>query len=106
MDTARYENILHERKREILGRLVKIDTDLGRTRDPDSEERATESENDEVLEGLGQAGDAELKAIDAALERIAKGTFGICAKCGAAIAPERLAVVPHAPLCQDCARGN
>ena len=38
-----------------------------------------------------------------ALERMEKGTYGICLKCGKAIAPARLRVLPTAPLCLDCA---
>ncbi|MCM2475858.1 TraR/DksA family transcriptional regulator [Rhizobium sp. CG5] len=103
MDTAKYETILRDRQRELNSRLHKIDDDLGRQKSADNEDRATETENDEVLEEMGQAGETELKAIDAALDRIANGTFGTCVKCGQAIAPERLAVVPYTPFCQECA---
>jgi DnaK suppressor protein len=103
MDTAHYEDILRQRQRELYARLHKIDTDLGRQKNPDSEDRATEAENDEVLEEFGQVGETELKAIDAALDRIAKGTFGTCVKCGQPIGDERLAAVPYTPFCQDCA---
>ena len=105
MNTEKYEKILRDRQNEILSRLKKIDTDLSRARDQDSEEQAIEAENDEVLEEFGQVGEKELKAIDAALDRIAKGTFGTCAKCGGPIAEKRLDAVPYAPLCQECASG-
>ena len=74
MDMKLQEKILRDRWHELTTRLRKIDTDLGRTKAIDDEDRAIENENDEVLEGLGQAGEEELRAIDAALERIAKGT--------------------------------
>lgn len=102
-NTAKYEKILRDRQREIYSRLHKIDDDLGRQKSADSTERATEAENDEVLEELGQVGEAELKAIDAALDRIAAGTFGACAKCGEPISAERLDAVPYTPFCQECA---
>lgn len=38
----------------------------------------------------------------AALERIDEGTYGKCAGCGEAIAPERLEAVPWASLCVAC----
>jgi RNA polymerase-binding transcription factor DksA len=41
--------------------------------------------------------------IDAALERIADGTFGTCEVCGEAIAPARLAAIPYARRCATCA---
>ncbi len=90
------------RKRELTQRLGKIETDLETTRHPDSEERATERENDEVLEGLGLQGQIELTAIDAALKRIADGTYGTCVRCGGEIGRERLEAVPHAALCRNC----
>lgn len=102
-DIATHADILHKRRLELETRLRRIDGDLGRARNPDSEDRATEAENDEVLEELGEAGETELKAIDAALDRIASGTFGTCARCGAPIAAARLAVLPATPFCQDCA---
>lgn len=45
-----------------------------------------------------------LAEIDAALGRIAKGTYGICEQCGATIAKERLKAVPYTAYCIDCAR--
>lgn len=103
MDMAKYETILRNRQRELNARLHRIDDDLGQQKSADNEDRATETENDEVLEELGQAGENELKAIDAALDRVANGTFGTCVKCGQPIAPERLAAVPYTPFCQECA---
>ena len=40
--------------------------------------------------------------IDEALERIAKGVYGLCHECGNPISSERLEVVPHARLCIQC----
>jgi RNA polymerase-binding transcription factor DksA len=101
-DTQTYEQILRNRQRELLSRLSRIDVDLGRTKEQDSDDRAIESENDEVLEGLGQAGQEELRAIDAALDRITKGTYGTCVRCGEPISKKRLGAVHYAPLCEDC----
>ena len=40
--------------------------------------------------------------LEQALERIEKGEFGICVRCGKDISPERLEAVPHARLCIEC----
>lgn len=101
-DLAGYKDILLTRKRELYSRLTKIETDLDTLKSGDSADRAIERENDEVLEEFGSTGLKELKAIEAALDRIAAGTFGICAKCGNPVAPARLAAVPHAALCEEC----
>jgi RNA polymerase-binding protein DksA len=45
-----------------------------------------------------------LAAIDAALERIEKGTFGICRTCGKPIGAERLEALPYTTQCIDCKR--
>lgn len=103
-DTSHFETLLKNRQRELNQRLHAIEADLESPAAADSEERAIEREGDEVLEGLGQAGLSELKAIEAALERIESGAFGTCVRCGEPIAEGRLEIVPHAALCQACMR--
>ena len=102
MDLTHYKDVLLARKRELYSRLRKIDKDLDTLKSGDSAERAVERENDEVLEEFGATGLKELEAIEAALDRLAAGTFGICAKCGEPISTGRLAAVPHAALCEEC----
>ena len=48
----------------------------------------------------------ELDRIDAALERIADGEYGFCARCGDDIGFERLDFDPTTPLCITCARAG
>jgi RNA polymerase-binding transcription factor DksA len=45
---------------------------------------------------------AEIREIDAALMRMARGRFGICAKCGDEIETERLRAQPTARRCNPC----
>jgi DnaK suppressor protein len=45
-----------------------------------------------------------LAEIDAALARIATGTYGTCETCGGAIAEARLEALPYALQCIDCKR--
>lgn len=42
--------------------------------------------------------------LEQALSRLSRGTYGLCTQCGRPIHPDRLAVMPNAPLCIDCAR--
>lgn len=44
----------------------------------------------------------ELRAVEAALERIAVGQFGLCVDCGDAISIERLQAYPTAERCIRC----
>ena len=41
-----------------------------------------------------------------ALERIDKGTYGVCESCGSAISEERLKALPYTPWCVRCARNE
>ncbi|WP_417259074.1 TraR/DksA family transcriptional regulator [Celeribacter sp.] len=91
------------RRSELETRLHDIDDELDAHQSKDWEELATEREGDEVLEGMGNAGNAELALIDAALKRIDSKEYGVCAKCGEAISEERLDLLPHTPLCRNCA---
>jgi len=45
-----------------------------------------------------------LAEIDAALQRIDQGTFGICRTCGKQIGAERLEAVPYTTQCIECKR--
>ena len=45
-----------------------------------------------------------LAAIDAALERIDEGTYGMCNTCGQPIGEERLEALPWTTQCIDCKR--
>ncbi|GAB3034205.1 hypothetical protein GCM10011376_20810 [Nocardioides flavus (ex Wang et al. 2016)] len=44
-----------------------------------------------------------LAEVDAALQRVDAGTYGVCEGCGAAIGPDRLEALPAARLCIRCA---
>jgi DnaK suppressor protein len=45
-----------------------------------------------------------LEQVEAAIARLADGTFGACVRCGRPIAPERLEALPWAAYCIDCQR--
>lgn len=47
---------------------------------------------------------AAVAAIDDALDRLARGTYGVSVECGASVDAERLAVLPQAARCMACQR--
>lgn len=102
IDIDKQKARLVARKAELESRLVRIEGELEEPADQDADERAAERQDDEVLQAMGGAGLSELRAIDVALERIAHGRYGTCARCGEEIAEARLEAVPHAALCQSC----
>jgi DnaK suppressor protein len=44
----------------------------------------------------------QLEQIEAALQRLDEGTYGMCVECGEAIPPARLRVLPYACRCIRC----
>lgn len=97
---------LERRRSELARRNAKIEAHLRRDGEAlasDWPDQAQQRENDEVLEGLDHAGRIEVVALDAALQRVADGTYGVCLDCGEAIPDARLRAVPTATLCMDCA---
>lgn len=69
-------------------------------REPDSRAQ-TETER-ELEFTLDARESAELDAVDAALQRIANGTYGVCIDCGGAIAAPRLHAAPETLRCMGC----
>jgi RNA polymerase-binding protein DksA len=65
---------------------------------------ATATVDREVDYSLEENSNGLLAAIEAALGRIDDGTFGACARCGNAIAAERLEAMPSATKCIECKR--
>lgn len=55
------------------------------------------------VEALVRQAEAHLEEIAAALERVADGSYGICAVCGNPIDPDRLEARPVARTCVGCA---
>ncbi len=103
----------HARKHALLERLRTLGVDLRSIEEAlesphskDWEEMAVEREGEEVLERLGEKGQAEIAQIRAALERVARGEYGFCVRCGEEISEQRLDVLPATPFCPRCAAAN
>ena len=93
-----------ERKRdELQARLERITANVRRSLDTDSEERAKELADSEVVDALGNEAREELRKISVALERMKTGEYGLCVECGTAIGDKRIEAYPYADECIDCA---
>jgi DnaK suppressor protein len=55
------------------------------------------------LARLGEAERREIQRIDAALDRMEAGQWGVCASCGEEIERRRLEALPWAIRCANCA---
>ncbi|MDE8654271.1 TraR/DksA family transcriptional regulator [Novosphingobium album (ex Liu et al. 2023)] len=105
-DSAAVRARLEERLAELRGRQGRIETDLAEPLNADSSEQAVEMEDDAALEGQAALVDREIASVSRALDRIEKGTYGECVRCGTDIAPARLEARPEAALCIECARSE
>lgn len=98
---------LRERRKAILARLEDFEEALAcleQSRPPEFSEEAQEEAVANSLKALDERDWQELKEIDAALERIRQGTYGICEECEEEIALPRLRAIPTARLCINCKR--
>ena len=66
------------------------------------EEVADEVEEYATLLPIEHSLELRVQNIDKALDKIKKGTYGKCAKCGKPISDERLEAYPAAELCSKC----
>jgi DnaK suppressor protein len=105
MDVQEFKDALVRKRGEILGtggaKPLQASMD-NNTRQGDMADQA--SGNNEVHIQLKlKATDAKiLQAIEEALSRIDKGTYGICRDCGEPIAQARLNAIPWTRVCITC----
>lgn len=96
-----------ERRREELARVIRDgDAGIAAIRSEREIEFGDEAQSDEEQERIARVGEAEaaeLRRVDAALARVAEGSYGICSSCGEPIEPRRLEASPYAIQCADCA---
>ena len=103
---AEIRQLLLERRDELNHLIHKVTQHVRHADNPlpsDFSEQATERENEEVMDALGQAGRIELSQINRTLERIDNGEYGICIACGEKIPEARLEILPHSEHCVSCA---
>ncbi len=91
---------------DLSERLAKITNDvkhLDGPLDKDFAEQATQTENDQVLDYLGNSARKEIDMIKRAIARIDSGEYGVCEACGEPVGRERLKALPYSTLCIKCA---
>jgi len=99
------EERLRKRRQELLATLAGEVGQLRLTEDRlvgDTADLAVEEDYGQINANLAGLISDEVRQIDAALERLANGTYGICEDCGRAIPMARLTVLPFATQCVRC----
>ena len=94
---------LEEKRDELTSRLERVTANIRRSLDSDSEERAKQLADSEVVDALGNEARQELGKISYALSRMDSGEYGLCTECGTQIAEKRIEAHPYADECIDCA---
>jgi DnaK suppressor protein len=104
MDQQAIEQQLRAKLADLQRRLELVSTDMTQAHSADFEEQAQERENDEVIDVIGTETEKSIAQIEAALEKLAHGSYGICSQCGATVDAKRLESIPEATSCVHCAQ--
>ena len=97
-----YRQQLLEQRESLARRVHSLDQSLDSEVDRDWSEMAASRELEEVNTALERQELADLEAVQAALDRMDRGEFGRCTKCGNQISAARLDALPSAALCAQC----
>ncbi len=96
-ERARKRALLDALRRDIASvSAARQDSNVDDEHDPEGSTIAFELSQASALFEQSRSG---LEQVDAALERMSAGTYGICVVCGAAIAEGRLEARPWTPYC-------
>ncbi|WP_426520041.1 TraR/DksA family transcriptional regulator [Diaminobutyricibacter sp. McL0618] len=110
---ARFERILQQRRELDTDESTTLAASMGDVLSARADAQADDEHDPEGptlsfewsrLDAVQREAAADLHAVDAALSRLADGTFGVCVRCGRPIGIDRLNARPTAELCIDCAR--
>ena len=107
---ARDYTILRKKLEDERARLKEEIEELNHVREEgidygrDTADDATEAFDATLNVALTESLEETLWHVEDALQRFEEGTYGKCLDCGSTIEWGRLKVLPHAPLCAQCAR--
>jgi len=105
MDVQNYKDALLKKRVEILGTggIKPLQASMeNNTRQGDMADQASGNNEVHIQLKLKQTDAKILQAIEEALERIQKGTYGVCRDCGEPIAEARLNAIPWTRVCITC----
>jgi DnaK suppressor protein len=109
IDTAKIRSRLEAERKRLLSEIEQSQasvkpSEVRREGSPfgKREEEATESFELEKRLALEKQLREKLAEVEHALQKFAKGTYGLCDICGQPIDPARLEALPQANLCMDC----
>lgn len=98
---AEYKRLIGEVQEELVGSGEQHYIDLA-TRVADMGDQSVAAALADLDAAMIDRHIHEMRELEAALARVAKGTFGVCVECGGDIGFERLKAYPTAARCIDC----
>lgn len=103
-DLRRYERLLLEKQRELSPALGEAQSRVpaAGSLHGDYMDQATADSEAELQIRLHKSDGRLLNAIEEALVRIRRGTYGVCVVCTKPISKARLGAVPWTHLCREC----
>jgi len=104
-----FADLLRNQRQNYLQEFRKAEVGLdaiAEERESELEEHAQEEQSARFLSRLDDRTLFAVKEIDAALERMIKGTYGVCESCRKTIAVARLRALPATRFCRKCAGQN
>jgi len=104
MDVQHFREALVQKRAELLsaGGIKPLQNQDVNSRQGDLADQASGNNEVHIQLKLKQTDAKILQAIEEALLRIDKGTYGVCRDCGEPIAPARLEAIPWTRVCKTC----
>src|SRR6476619_2265828 len=105
MDEQTFKDALLKKRAEILGTggIKPLQASMeNNTRQGDMADQASGNNEVHIALKLKQTDAKILQAIEEALVRMDKGTYGVCRDCGDPIAAARLQAIPWTRVCISC----
>lgn len=106
IDYAKYKELLLRERDELdQSNAGLVELPGGRDGDDvlDSADRSVQEHEMDLQGQLMEMKSDRLDHLNAALQRIERGDYGLCTRCGKEISPKRLEAMPEALTCIDCA---
>ena len=105
LDVEKYrKKLLEERDRlnQEIGTVAKLSEPVPDDLQITAADAPVMSEVKDIQATVADLQSSRLERVNAALQSINEGTYGMCQKCGKPIDPRRLEAEPEATTCMDC----
>lgn len=102
-EMEKFKKLLIEKREDLLNMVrAKKERDMQDVEIGDEIDSASQMTEKELLFELADSEKTTLDAIESALRRIEKGTYGLCESCRAKIPEPRLKAIPWVRYCIKC----